>query len=372
MKTADSLQELRLCVRKFLAAEIDAGTFAPASNAWMDGYDAAFSRRLGDMGWIGMTLPKRYGGGERTALERHIVTEELLAAGAPVAAHWFADRQVGPQLVTFGTEEQRERLLPPIARGECFFAIGMSEPDAGSDLAAVRTTAARTPGGWRLRGTKVWTSHAHSSHLMIALCRTSPHDQDRRQGLSQMIVDLRAEGVEVRPITGLNGVAHFAEVVLDDVFVPERDLLGNLGAGWLQVTSELAFERSGPERFLSVFPLLCAAVDAAVEDAGGSDAERIGRAVSGLVALRRLSLGVIEGLEAGVAPKVGAALVKDLGTRFEQDLVEELRQVSWGDAEASFRSLVAEVQLAAPAFTLRGGASEILRGIIGREVVRSQ
>ena len=350
---------LRAEVRAFLAE----GGFVPVVNAWMDGHDRAFTRRVGARGWIGMTWPTRYGGGGRSALERHIVTEELLAAGAPVAAHWFADRQVGPQLLRFGTEPQRERFLPAIARGECCFAIGMSEPDAGSDLAAVRTAAVPADRGCRVSGTKVWTSHAHASDFMIALCRTAPRGESRHEGLSQLVVDLRGEGVEVRPIEGLDGRAHFCEVILDEAFVPDELVVGEVGEGWAQVTAELAYERSGPERFLSVLPLLTAAVDQA-EDV---DAERIGRAYAALVALRRLSVDVVAQLQAGVAPEVEAALVKDLGTRFEQDLVEELRSVAHDDA---FRAQAAAAQLAAPGFTLRGGTTEILRGIIGRAVTR--
>jgi acyl-CoA dehydrogenase len=353
---------LRNEVREFLAAELAAGTFTPRSNAWMDGHDPVFSRKLADRGWIGMTWPTRYGGGGRSGLERFSVTEELLAAGAPVAAHWFADRQVGPQLLRFGTEEQRERFLPAIARGECFFAIGMSEPEAGSDLAAVRTTARRVDGGWRLDGRKVWTSHAETNHHMITLCRTSSDDEDKHNGLSQLIVDLHAEGVEVMPIETLDREAHFAEVVLTDVFVPESDVLGETGSGWTQVTSELAYERSGPERFLSVMPLLRAAGESAV----AADAELLGRIYARLVALRRLSHDVAAALEQGEAPDVDAALVKDLGTAFEQDTVEQLRTVA---GSASYAALLRDAELAAPSFTLRGGTTEVLRGIIGRMLV---
>jgi alkylation response protein AidB-like acyl-CoA dehydrogenase len=347
---------LRSEVRAFLAE----GGFVPAVNAWMDGHDRSFSQRVGARGWIGMTWPREYGGGGRSASERHVVTEELLAAGAPVAAHWFADRQVGPQLLRFGTEEQRSRFLPPITRGECCFAIGMSEPDAGSDLASVRTRAVRADGGWSVSGTKVWTSHADKSDFMITLCRTAEAER-RHEGLSQLIVDLSE--VEVRPIAGLDGSAHFCEVILDDAFVADDMVVGELGQGWTQVTAELAHERSGPERFLSVMPLLTAAVDQACD----ADAERLGRAYADLVALRRLSLDVVAQLEAGVAPEVEAALVKDLGTRFEQDLVEELRLTARDDG---FRSFAAASQLAAPGFTLRGGTTEILRSIIGRAVTR--
>src|SRR3712207_340652 len=128
-------------------------------------------------------------------MERYAVTEELLAAGAPVAAHWIADRQIGPSLLRYGTAEQQGRFLPAITRGECYFAIGMSEPDAGSDLAAVSTRATKVADGWRLDGTKVWTSNAHRSHAFFVLARTSPRAEgDRRSGLSQFLVMLDAPG----------------------------------------------------------------------------------------------------------------------------------------------------------------------------------
>jgi alkylation response protein AidB-like acyl-CoA dehydrogenase len=362
------LDELRAEVRRFLAEELAAGRFSPRVNSWMDGHDPEFSRRLGDRGWIGMTWPARYGGGDRRALERHAVTEELLAAGAPVAAHWFADRQIGPQLLAFGTEEQRIRFLPGIAAGTSFFAIGMSEPDSGSDLASIRTAAEAVSGGWRVRGTKVWTSHGDRSRYMMTLCRSEPQGEDRHAGLSQLIVDLGAEGVTISPIDGLDGTAHFCEVSLDDVFVPSENLVGEAGNGWQQVTSELAFERSGPERFLSTILLLREVIAAGT--AQSQDRERLGRAFARLLALRRLSLGVVEGLQGGVADDIQAALVKDLGTRFEQDLVEELRPAGpVGASSPRLAELLAESQLAAPSFTLRGGTTEILRGIVGRAML---
>ena len=249
---------LRAEVRSFLAQEIAAGAFVPHCDAWLSAPDKAFSRRLGERGWLGMTWPRIYGGHERSALERYVVIEELLAAGAPVAVHWIADRQTGPLLLRFGTEEQRQRFLPGMARGEIQFAIGMSEPDSGSDLASVRTTARKVDGGWRLAGTKVWTSGAHLADAMITLVRSEPLGDDRHLGLSQVIVDLKGPGVEIQPIRLLTGEHHFNEVLLRDCFVPDGMVVGNLGEGWKQVTSELAYERSGPERFLSTFPLLAA------------------------------------------------------------------------------------------------------------------
>jgi len=210
-------EELRAQVREFLGS----WAFTPRCDSWLTGADPAFSRALGERGWLGMTLPERYGGHGRSPLERFVVIEELLAAGAPVGAHWIADRQTGPSILAHGTEEQKQRFLPAIARGEGFFAIGMSEPDSGSDLASVRTRAeVDGEGGWRLNGTKVWTSGAHIAHAILLLARSAPLENDRHAGLSQFIVPLPSEGVTIRPILGLSGEHHFNEVVFDDVFVP--------------------------------------------------------------------------------------------------------------------------------------------------------
>lgn len=358
---------LRAEVRAFLAEELAAGGFEPHCDAWLSGHAPEFSQRLAEHGWVGMTWPRRYGGQERGQLERYAVLEELLAAGAPVAAHWIADRQTGPLLLRYGTEEQRQEFLPAMARGECYFGIGMSEPDAGSDLASVRTSARPVEGGWLLNGTKVWTSHAHRSHFMVTLVRTAPVGEDRHQGLSQLIVDLRGEGVKVRPIELLTGEPHFNEVVFQDAFVPANRLVGAEGDGWRQVTSELAYERSGPERFLSTFPLLVETVRELGDDPGESGARALGGLCARLAALRRLSMGVARRLEAGEAPNVKAALVKDLGTRFEREVVETARLlVTPAAAGERFQRLYQEALAHAPGFTLRGGTNEILRGIVAR------
>src|SRR6185437_10840362 len=237
--------ELRDEIRSFLDLERATGGFFPQCDSWLAGFDPSFSERLGRRGWIGTTFPKEYGGLGADSFTRFVIAEELLAAGAPVAAHWIADRQSGPSILRFGTEEQRQRYLPGIIRGELFFAIGMSEPDAGSDLAAVRTRAERVDGGWLVNGMKVWTSHAHHAHHMLTLVRTSPADATRRHaGLSQFIIDLASPGVRCNPIQLISGAHHFNEVVLDGVFVADDQVLGTVGEGWTQVTHELAYERS--------------------------------------------------------------------------------------------------------------------------------
>lgn len=368
-------EQLRAQVREFLAKERAQGGFVPKCDVWLSGWDERFSQALGSRGWLGMTLPTEYGGHGRSALDRYVVTEELLAAGAPVAAHWVADRQVGPSLLRFGTEAQKKRYLPRIAAGECYFGIGMSEPDSGSDLASVRTKAVRVDGGWRLSGTKVWTSGAHHAHAFFVLARSAPvQDGDRHTGLSQFIVELDSPGVTINPIRLLTGAHHFNEVVLNEVFVPDELVLGEIGAGWHQVTSELSFERSGPERFLSTFPLLVALVG----ELSSSNPERLGEAglrelgslVSRVWTLRRLSLGIAGLLEAGASADVAAALVKDLGTRYENEVIDAARLLVTippdQDSESDFARLLAEAILHAPGFTLRGGTNEILRGVVAR------
>ncbi|MPZ00888.1 MAG: acyl-CoA dehydrogenase [Actinophytocola sp.] len=365
--------DLRAAVREFLAAELPEDRI-PALGMAAE-HDPAFSRKLAAAGWVGMAIPPEYGGRGRSAVDRFIVTEELLSAGAPIGAHFVADRQTAPTLLSFGTEEQRKYFLPRISAGECWFSLGMSEPDAGSDLASVRTSAKRVDGGWSINGTKVWTSGAHLNHYFAVLCRTSPANGDRHAGLSQLIVDLGSPGVKVSPIPYLNGTHSFNEVLLDDVFVPDDMVLGEVGSGWAQVTSELAYERSGPDRFLSTFNLLRYFIaEHGAEYVDDAAARVVGTLSAHFWTIRQLSLAVARALDEGRAPAVEAALVKDLGTRFEQRVIELMRTVAEtevGPGEGSiFQRLLAEAILTGPTFTLRGGTTEVLRSIAARGLTR--
>ena len=357
------LGALRRDVRAFVGDEIAKRRWAPSVDSWLTGWDPSFSKRLAERCWLGMTIPAEYGGHGRGFLERFAVTEELLAAGAPVGFHWIADRQVAPSLLRFGTEEQKQAYLPRIAAGECSFAIGMSEPDSGSDLASVRARAEKADGGWRVTGTKVWTSGAHEAEAFIALVRTAPADpQHRHDGLSQLIVDLRAPGVRISPIISMTGRHHFNEVHLDDVFVPDQRLLGQAGSGWGQVTSELAYERSGPERWLSTFLLVRAWASG---DADGGEVG-LGATVARLRALHQMSLAVAGALQAGNDADVPAAMVKVLGTRFEGDITQRAHLATTLSDRNGYREAVDLALLQRPGFTLRGGTNEILRGVIAR------
>ncbi|WP_165446309.1 acyl-CoA dehydrogenase family protein [Bordetella parapertussis] len=363
-------QAFRQDVQAFLKAELPPLPADRRARSWM-GFDAGFSRKLAARGWVGVTLPRAYGGAEMDAFSRFVLIEELLCAGAPVSAHWIADRQSGPQIRKFGSEAQRSFYLPRICRGEAFFCIGMSEPNSGSDLASVGTRATRrADGGWTLSGRKIWTTNTQHCHYMIALVRTSGTPQDRNQGLSQFIVDLSLPGVTVRPISDLAGDAHFSEVFFDDVQLSDEALIGQEGSGWEQVTAELAFERSGPERIYSSMVLLDGWIQWLRGRGDVSQTAAVGRYATHLAALRNLSLSVTARLAAGESPVVEAALVKELGTTFEQEIPAAIEAAlgsdPGADIDAELLRTCAYVNQVCPTYSLRGGTREILRGMIAR------
>lgn len=367
----ESVDRLRKDVRSFLQEESRNGSFRPGTDCWCAGIDPEFSRKLGQHGWIGVTWPKQYGGRELSALHRYVITEELLVAGAPVHAHWIADRQSGPLILATGSEEMKQSILPRIAAGECFVALGLSEPESGSDLASVRTRAHRVEGGWEITGTKLWSSGAQSCQYMTVLARTGERNEKKRhEGLTQFLVPLDSPGVTVRGIRDMSGVEHFNESHFEKVFVAYDAVLGAVGEGWKQITSELALERSGPERFLSTFIALEKAIQQGAASMEGHQARVIGSILARIRALRAMSLGVAALLGQGQSPDVEAALVKDLGTRLEQDIIERLREFwpiqlkqNFGD---ELHYLLSDSLLRQPSFTLRGGTNEVLKGIVAR------
>jgi acyl-CoA dehydrogenase len=368
---AECLQ-LRQEVRAFLAEEIAAGTFNPHHPNREDNDAREFARRVGQRGWLGMTWPKRYGGHERSYLERYVVTEEMRVANAPTRRFFVADRQSGPVLLKYANERIKMDILPRICAGEVCFAIGMSEPNSGSDLFAAKTKATPTSGGFLINGTKVWTSSAHYAHYMIAIFRTSPPTKEnRRHGLTQFLVDMKTPGIKVNPIGQITGQFEFNEVVFTDAFVPEDHVLGEIDGAWKQATAELAYERSGPERFLETYYVLTELVRAVGPSPDTRAAEGIGRLVAQLHTMRRMSVSVAGMLQAGKEPVVEAAIVKDIGTIWEQQLPHRVRDLAaFVDESASNRETL-EHQLAfaiktAPKLTIQGGTTEVLRGIIAR------
>ena len=364
--------ELRSEVRAFLAEQIEAGAFDPHHGGYGESYNRAFSKSVGAKGWIGMTWPKKYGGHERSQLERYVVTEEFRVANAPSNLHFVADRQSGPILLKYAPEHVKQDILPRICRGELCFAIGMSEPGSGSDLFAAKAKATKVDGGWRVNGSKIWTTSAHVADYMLALLRTSPPTKEnRRHGLTQFLVDMKTAGITVRPIYQMTGQPGFNEVVFEDAFIPDDYQLGEIGGAWKQATSELAYERSGPERFLETFYVLLELIRAIGPDPDVRSTEGLGRLTAQLHTLRRMSVSVAGMLQAGKEPVVEGSIVKDLGTLWEQKLPARVRELAaFLDPEMTNRATLDE-QLAiatvvAPKLTIQGGTTEILRGIIAR------
>ncbi len=373
-------EALRGEVRDFLRAEMDAGSIDPTGVSGRGSFDRDFSRKVGAKGWIGMTWPKRYGGSERSFFERYVVNEEFLIANAPTQGHFVADRQSGPVLLRYAADEIKDDLLPRITRGECAFCIGMSEPDSGSDLFAAKTRAEKTDDGWRVNGRKLWTSFAHQSDYMIAVLRTSPATKEnRRHGLSQFLIDMKTPGITVTPVRNMTGAHDFNEVLFEDVSLPENALLGEVDMAWKQATSELAYERSGPERFLDTYQVLVELIHALGEKPDLRGAEGVGRLVAQLNSLRRMSISVAGMLTAGKEPVLEASMVKDLGTNWEQALPAKARDLAafvefepgtgtgtgMGNSPG-FEAVLAHATLIAPKLTIQGGTREILRGIIAR------
>lgn len=363
----DELDELRGTVREL----VDSWVYLPTCDAWMRGIDREFTRELARRGLIGLTWPRPLGGG-RSNLARLVVTEELLRAGAPVAAHWIADRQIGPAIVRNGSPELRAAILPGIAAGELTFCLGMSETEAGSDLASVRTRAVRDGDGWRITGSKIWTTGAHHATHAYVLARTGSDSgtgtgTDKHEGLTEFVLDMSAPGVTVRPIEDLGGEHHFNEVLFDQVLVPGDRVIGAEGDGWRQVTEQLSFERGGLERVLSTYPLLAGLLGRRLDPAG---ATAVGTLAARLLTLRELACRVAEAMDTGRAPAGEAAVLKYLGTTFERDVVDVARTVTEeipALGADGFAGLLAQAQLAAPGFTIRGGTDEMLLTVVSRQ-----
>lgn len=365
----DSLREE---VRHFLKEQINAGVYDPEERSHTAKFNRDFSRKVGEKGWIGITWPKEFGGQARSYFERYVITEEFLAAGAPVRAHFVADRQSGPVLIKYGARRLQEELLPQIVRGELSFCIGMSEPDSGSDLFAAKAPAVRVEDGWKLSGRKLWTSLAHKADYMIGVFRTAPSTKEnRRTGLSQFLIDLKTPGISIRPVLFPNGEHDFNEVTFDEVIIPEDHLLGVEGNAWQQLTSELAYERSGPERFLETLGVLKELIRLAGPDPDLRLKEGLGRLTAQLYTLRRMSISVAGALEEGREPVLEASLVKEVGTVWEQALPGVVRDLGAlleanNESREDFDQVMQQMTLIAPKLTIQGGTIEILRGIIAR------
>jgi alkylation response protein AidB-like acyl-CoA dehydrogenase len=352
-----------------VAAEWSARTPFP-EDSWIVGHDEALAEELARRGWIGMTWPTEYGGGGRSPIERFIVFEQLIAGGAPIAAMWFADRQMGPTLLQFGTPEQRQRWLPGILSGESMWCIGMSEPDNGSDVAGLRTRAVRDGDDWVVTGQKVWTSGAAVADWIYLIARTDP-DAKPHAGLSEFVVDMRSPGIEVRRIVDMTGNDHFCEVHLHEVRVPGDQLVGELNGSFRQVMRQMEHERGGIDRLVSNKLLFEDVRRSGWVDTGDPVVRQELAAIETGYRIGRL-LVLRETL--GQAPKQFSAATKTFCTEFEQRVADFCARVAGPratllDPAGDLASRVARGVCYAPAYTIMGGTTQILRNILGERVL---
>jgi alkylation response protein AidB-like acyl-CoA dehydrogenase len=342
-------------------------------DGWIVGFSREFSLKLGARGWIGLTWPKQYGGQTRSYLDRVILTEELLRAGAPVAAHWLGDRQVGPALLAYGSEEQKADILPRLTRGELVFCLGMSEPGSGSDLASLRTKAVDEGDHFSLTGQKIWTSFAHVADYAYLVARTDSN-APKHKGISEFLVDMRTPGITVRPLIDITGEHHFNEVFFDNVRVPKSYLIGEQNRGWYQIASQLDYERSGIERLLSNYPLFRDTVRYAQEKGLTKDPLLRNQLAQTQVELdlgRFMVYKVAWLLSQGHVPNHEAAMAKCFCTEIEQRIAQLVSQVlgdyavlAPGSPAARLAGRAARTYLYAPAYTIQGGTSNVLRNIM--------
>ncbi len=322
-----------------------------------------------------MTWPRRYGGSERSYLDRLIVTEELLLAGAPVAAHWFGDRQIGPALLAHGTDEQRDELLPRIARAEIGFCVGMSEPGAGSDLAGLSTRARIDGDDFVISGQKIWTSFASDAEYCYLVARTDA-DAAQHRGISEILVPMDAPGITVAPIPDMVGESHFGEVFFDEVRVPVRWLIGKLNRGFYQIMEQLDYERSGIERLFSNQPLWRDALALAQQQGMLDDPvlrDEVAEIEIALRAGRGMIYKVAAILSSGRTPNYETAVAKVFCTSLEQRIANLVArvlgpasQLRLGALGAPLGGRAARALLYAPAYTIQGGTNDILRNIISQ------
>jgi 3-oxocholest-4-en-26-oyl-CoA dehydrogenase alpha subunit len=342
-------------------------------DAWIIGFDRAFSKKLAARGWIGLTWPREYGGQGKSYLDRLILTEELLRHGAPVAAHWLGDRQMGPSILRYGTPEQKRKFLPGIISGDIVFCIGMSEPGAGSDLAGLQTKAVDDGDAYVLSGQKIWTSFAHLADYCYLVARTNP-GVPKHKGISEFLVDMRTPGITIKPIVDMTGAHHFNEVFFDQVRIPKDCLVGEKDHGWYQIASQLDYERSGIERLMSNYPIL-GAITRYVQETGQIQRELVRHRLAQLhiefTMGRFLVYKVAWLLTQGVVPNAESAAAKAYCTEFEQRLAQAASELMGGYGQllpgshgARLHGRIARAYLYAPAYTIQGGTSTILRNII--------
>ena len=351
--------ELRDHARKI--AQDAVARYGRHNDAWMNGYSKEFSKELASHGYIGMTWPKEFGGGGRPAIDRLIVGEEMIKAGAPIAASWFGDRQMGPTLMTYGTPEQQAKFLPGILAGEDTWCIGMSEPNAGSDLASLKTSAVLDGDEWVINGQKIWTSFGAVAEYCYLICRTS-NDGPPHAGISEIVVPMNTPGIEAREIQDMTTNRHFCEVFFTDVRVPKDNLVGQQGGAFKQTMRQLEHERGGIDRLVSNYALYAMAR----ERADMSD-PRVRQEVAQLEIGYRLGRILVIREVLRQAPAGFSAATKCFCTEHEWRVAQFVASVF--GPEATLWTDVTAGLMYGPGYTIMGGTSNVMRNILGERVL---
>lgn len=372
-KFTDSQLQFQADVREFVNAEWQrpAGTLSSEDDA---GWRAvrAFRSKLAGRGWLTLAWPKDWGGGGASPIQQAIYNEVMGYYGAP-AIDMGADR-IGPTLMMFRTDEQKREFLPGITSGEANWCQGFSEPNAGSDLAALQTRATVDGDSFVVNGQKIWTSNAHHADWMLLLVRSDP-EAPKHRGISVLLVDVRSPGIEIRPLLNLSGAHGFNEVYFENVRVPRGRLVGELNRGWYIAAATLDFERSGIGRIAAALGVL----DRAIEHAK-SLPKSAGRslAATNLAALRVeyevgrwLAYRVAYLQEQGHVPNHEASMSKAFGSEMQQRLARYLinvmglsGQLTAGSPAAPYGGTASDYYLGTVPLTIAGGTSEIQRNII--------
>ncbi len=358
-RLSDDLEELRGRAREVAADGVE--RFGRHNDSWINGFSRPFAQVMAENNWIGMGWPKEFGGHARPPIERVIVAEEMIGAGAPIASMWFADRQFGPTIIAYGSADQKAEYLPEMLSGETTWCIGMSEPDAGSDLASLKTSAIRDGDHWVINGQKIWTSFGDVADYCYLICRTSTEGPPHR-GISEIIVPMDLDGIEVRPITDMTTNRHFCEVYFTDVRVPIENMVGVEGDAFKQTMRQLEHERGGIDRLVSNRALF----DIAVEKADRSD-PLIRQAIADLEVRYRIGRLLVYREVLGQAPKGFSAATKCFCTEHEWKVAQFVAKVM--GPEATLFNDVTHGLLYAPGYTIMGGTSNIMRNILGERVL---
>jgi len=356
-------EALRVEAREF--ANDAVARFGRHNDSWINGYSRELSKELAARGWIGLTWPIEHGGGGRPAIDRLIIGEELIAAGAPIAGMWFADRQMGPTLIAFGRPDQQAEFLPGILAGDTTWCIGMSEPDAGSDLAALKTTAVRDGDQWVIDGQKIWTSFGAQADYCYLICRTSS-DGPPQQGISEIIVPMDRPGIDARPITDMTTNRHFCEVFFSGVRVPAANLVGVEGNAFKQTMRQLEHERGGIDRLVSNRALFDLAVERASADGRLSD-PLVRQDIARVEARYRIGRVLVIREVLRQAPAGFSAATKCFCTEHEVAVADFVARIF--GAEATLWNDLTRGLVYAPGYTIMGGTSNVMRNILGERVL---